>query len=297
MRLFVTGSESFIGSVLMRQCAEAGIETVGVDLAQGEGANRHVADIRSSDIADLIPEGGSVIHLAALSRDSDCRNNALSCFDVNVMGTLSLMEAAAKRNCRQFVFASSEWVYDSFDPNKPKTENEPIDALALGSEYALSKLVSEANLRQRHSHGFCDTTILRFGIIYGPRTENWSAVESLTNAVATQEEVTVGSVRTARAFIHVEDIATGIRAAIGAEGLNTFNLQGKLPIPLDDVIASAARHLDKNPRIVETAPDNPSIRYVSATKAKQSLGWEPAIDIDEGIASILPALGFATEAR
>ncbi len=297
MSLFVTGSESFIGSVLMRQCAEVGIEAVGVDLVQGKGANRHVADIRSSDIADLIPEKGIIIHLAALSRDSDCKNNALVCFDVNVMGTLSLMEAAVKRNCKQFIFASSEWVYNSFDPDKPKMENDPIDALALGSEYALSKLVSEANLRQRYSHGYCDTTILRFGIIYGPRENNWSAVESLTNSVATQEKITVGSLKTARAFIHVEDIAAGIRASIGAEGLNTFNLQGKQPIPLGDVIATAARQLGKNPRVVETAPERPSIRYVSASMAKRVLNWEPVIEIDEGIASILPALGFKAEAR
>jgi len=62
-------------------------------------------------------------------------------------------------------------------------DGEYIDASQLNSEYALSKYVSEQNLRQKFQHGFCPTTILRFGIIYGSRKHNWSAVESLFHAV------------------------------------------------------------------------------------------------------------------
>ena len=126
------------------------------------------------------------------------------------MGTLNLMDAAHSRGVRQFIFASTEWVYDSFSEDEIKTEDSVIDIGKLDSEYALSKLVSEQNLRQRFAYGFCDTTILRFGIIYGPRFKNWSAVESLFHAVGTEQEVRIGSRQTGRCFIHVEDIAAGI---------------------------------------------------------------------------------------
>src|SRR5262245_31359023 len=119
MTIFVTGSESFIGKVLLAQLEHAGVEAVGIDVTAGSGRGRHTADIRSADIADLIPEAATIVHLAALSRDADCKGRDYSCFDVNVMGTLNLMNAAIRRACRQFIFASSEWVYDRFDPDRP----------------------------------------------------------------------------------------------------------------------------------------------------------------------------------
>ena len=178
--------------------------------------------------------------------------------------------------------SSSEWVYDRFDPEAAKTERDPIDALALGSEYALSKLTSEANLRQRHARGFCDTTILRFGIIYGPRRDNWSAVESLTHAVATKDEVTVGALATARAFIHVDDIASGIRAAVGVPGLHTINLQGAKLVSLGDVIEIASRLTGRRPRTIETSAGTPSIRRVSGELARTVLNWQPSISDRRG---------------
>ncbi len=175
MRLFVTGSGSFIGRAFLDLCDARGVAVTGVDLLPSRQADCHVADIQSPDIAALIPEGvDAVVHLAALSRDGDCRDRAQDCFAVNVMGTLNLMAAAQARGARQFIFASSEWVYDRFDLLAEKQEEDPIDVANLHSEYALSKLVSEANLRQKFRHGFCDVAILRRGLIYGPRRENWS---------------------------------------------------------------------------------------------------------------------------
>jgi nucleoside-diphosphate-sugar epimerase len=290
MMLFVTGSEGFIGKTLLGQLQRAGVESIGVDRVAGEGNGRHAADIRSPNIADLIPEAAVVVHLAALSRDGDCRGRAAACFDVNVLGTLNLMDAAARRGCRQFIFASSEWVYDGFDPETARTEDDPIDALGLTSEYALSKLTSEANLRQRCRRGFCDVTILRFGIIYGPRRENWSAVESLTHAVATKDEVKVGSLRTSRAFIHVDDIASAIRAAVGLPGCQTINVQGPRLVSLGEIVRIAARLTGRQPKVIESSPDAASIRRVAGDAARVLLKWAPAIGIEEGVASIAPAL-------
>ncbi|HEB71919.1 MAG TPA: SDR family oxidoreductase [Nitrospirae bacterium] len=295
--VFITGSESFIGKELISQCEANEIKVTGADLVSEETPGRFAVDIRSPGIREVIPESvDAVIHLAALSRDADCRDNAYECFDVNVMGTLNLMDAAVERGAKQFIFASTEWVYDSFVENETKLEGSTINAMKLDSEYALSKLVSEANLRQKYLKGFCDVMILRFGIIYGPRTANWSAVESLTYAVGTKDEVSVGSLGTARAFIHVSDIASGIIKSIGAEGFNTINLQGSRLISLGEVIKTAKRVLGKTPDVAETTPDSPSVRAVSGRKAGSLIDWRPAIDLETGLKSILPALGLqATE--
>lgn len=204
------------------------------------------------------------------------------------MATLNLIDAAEARKAKQFIFASSEWVYGDWkDASLVKDENAPLDAHALVSEYAFSKLVSEVNLKQKYQHGFCPTAILRFGIIYGPREKNWSAVESLFNAVKTQEDVKVGSLKTGRCFIHVEDIVSGIIASLGLDGFNIINLQGERLITLGEIIETSKRILQRNPQVNEKDPDNISLRRVSNAKAKSLLKWGPAIDLDKGLKSLL----------
>ena len=284
--VFLTGTESFVGREFVAHCDDLGYELSGCDAAEPLRAGFKQHDIRANDIADIIPEGvDAIVHLAALSTDASCRNRAYECFDVNVMGTLNLMRAAQQRHAKQFVFASSEWVYDSF-PEEPRTEDSPIDIAKLTSEYALSKIVNEANLRQKFQHGFCDTTILRFGIIYGTRTTNWSAVESIFNTMKHEDEVTVGSLRTGRFFIHVTDIARGIAKAIGLAGFNIVNLQGRELVTLSDLVRTSERVLDKRVKVSESAPDDVSVRRVSTERAKSLLKWQATVELEDGLRAL-----------
>lgn len=287
MKIVVTGSESFIGKELVSQSELQGIKVVGLDSAKSARSDFIQADIRAGEIRALIPESAdAIVHLAALSRDSDCRNNAYKCFDVNVLGTLNLIQAAEARRVKQFIFASSEWVYGSFTGDEEKDEDSPIDASQLTSEYALSKLVSEINLRHKAQHGFCPVTILRFGIVYGPRKTPMSAVESLFHSVQSGNEIEVGSLQTARRFIHVADIASGIIKSIGLPGFNIINLQGDRLVALGDIIEAAARLIGSCPRIVEHNPASKNIRNISNRKARKLLKWQPRIDLDAGLKSL-----------
>ena len=99
MKLFVTGSESFIGRALFARCRTLGLDAVGVDSTAPSSATSSQADIRDSAIADLIPDGATVVHLAAISRDPDCRADPRGAFDINVSGTLNLAAAAKKKEC------------------------------------------------------------------------------------------------------------------------------------------------------------------------------------------------------
>jgi nucleoside-diphosphate-sugar epimerase len=295
VRVFLTGAGSFIGREFLRLCDAGGLTVTGIDLVPVDRNDCHVADIRSPGIADLVPEGvDALVHLAALSRDADCRGKAYECFDINVMGTLNMVEAAAKKDAKQFIYASTEWVYDHFEEGVAKTEDDPIEIANLTSEYALSKLVGEANLRQRFQHGFCAVTILRFGIVYGPRAENWGAVESLLNAVATQDEVTVGALATARHFIHVADIAAAILCAVGLQGFEIINIQGEKLITLAEVITNSKLLLNRDPQVRELNPEKPSIRLVANEKAKIMLDWQPRVDFETGLQTVIDFLGLMT---
>lgn len=288
-KVFVSGCASFIGAEFLRLCAARGIETAGADLNPPAGPLFVKSDVRDPAIADAIPERvDAIVHLAAMSRDPDCRGKARQCFDVNVMGTLNMIEAAERRRARQFVFASSEWVYEAASPSAGEMdEDEPLDPSRCSSEYALSKLVSEANLRQKHRRGFCPVAILRFGITYGPRRDNWSAVESLFFDAATKDVVTVGSARTARRFTHVADIASGILASVGLEGFNVVNIAGDRLVSLGDIVETTGRLTGRRPSLVETAPQTPSVRNVSNARARALLGWRPAVDLERGLRTLM----------
>ncbi len=285
MSVFVTGAESFVGRALAMACDELSIQIEGVDHVKGVLPRWQHADIRDPALADLIPDGSIVVHLAAISRDSDCRLDPKTAFDVNVNGTLNVAEAARKRGCTQIVFASSEWVYGDVSNTGVQAEDAAIDGTRLNSEYAISKLVAE-RLLQLGSY-VPATTILRFGIIYGPRESNFSAVESLLKKVHAGDRVEIGSARTARRFIHVDDIAAGIVASFGRRGCEVFNLCGSDLVTLRDVVEASARVTGMAVELIETASDRPSIRNPVNDRALRELSWRPEIDLEEGLRSVL----------
>jgi nucleoside-diphosphate-sugar epimerase len=256
--------------------------------------NTHCADIRDKSVADLIPEGCTLIHLAAISRDNDCRLNPREAFDVNVGGTLNLVEAARKRRVKQVLFASSEWVYGEVANNEVQHEDSPLDATRLVSEYALTKLAGERPLAGAARRGdVTSITALRFGIVYGPRAANWSAVEMLYDAVANKDQVEVkGSLSTARRFIHVEDICSGILAAAARAlpGFSVFNLSGDRLIALGEIVKESMRITGRSPLVVEGTREAISIRNPDNAKARAELGWAPAIDLKLGLATLQRAV-------
>ena len=286
MRLLITGAASFVGLELIKQCQQTGIEFVGLDATTASPGTIE-ADIRDPHLSNLIPDGiDAVVHLAAISRDLDCRRDPVQCYDVNVAGTVNVFEACRAKGARQFIFASTEWVYDSFDAQVAKLESDTVDSAKLTSDYALSKVAAESALRIRHLQTEMPVTVLRFGIIYGPRQANWSAVEQLLATVAAGEPVKVGSRGTARCFVHVSDIARGILAAVGCKGYEVINIQGDAPVTLGEVVVRSGRLLGQNPVIVETNSGAPSVRNVSNAKARAMLGWHPEVDLFEGLKSV-----------
>jgi UDP-glucose 4-epimerase len=242
------------------------------------------ADIRDPGIADLIPENSIVVHLAAISRDPDCRADPEGAFDVNVNGTLNVAAAARKRGAAQVIFASSEWVYGDVRNDEVQLEDRAIDVTAMKSEYALSKIVAEQLLKLTCSG--TPVTVLRFGIVYGPRPTDWSAVEALFNSVRTKDEITVGAAATARRFIHVDDIASGILASRGRSRFEVFNLSGDRPVTLGEIVETSAKLLGRSVRVIESNPSQPSVRNPDNAKARATLGWAPKFGIEAGLAEL-----------
>jgi UDP-glucose 4-epimerase len=291
MKIAVTGAASFIGSALHTYCETHGIGWTGVDAAPAGPHHTISADISLPGWETALPEGlDALVHLAAISRDADCRRDPARALAVNVGGTWRVVEAARARGIRQIVFASSEWVYGDIDAGV-KTEEAVIDVAAVKSEYPLTKLAGERLLwMAAQTPPALAATVLRFGIVYGPRGSNWSAVESMCDAVAQRDRIEVGSLDTARRFIHVDDIASGIAAALGrAPGFEIFNLTGSRLVTLGDIISESVRLHGRSPAVEERTPGRPSIRDIDNAKARRELGWEPRIGLRQGLEGLAGA--------
>ncbi len=298
MKLIVAGSESFVARELIAQCLGAGIEVFGFDFAKNSDLVYEFkkGDVNDPNVGDIFPQGAdAIVHLAALSRNEDCAGKPYETFHTNVMGTLNLVRAAKASGAKQFIFSSSDWVYEKFAPGEIKNEDSVIDIAGHTSEYALSKLVSEANLRQIYLRdNSLGITVLRFAIIYGPRpVSRGGSVERIMSEAKTKDTITFsGSAKSGRCYMHVSDIAGGIRAAVGRKDFQIINLAGDEFVTLEDIVRITEKLCGKATpaKITEGDPKAIVARNISNKKAKELLGWKPQLDIKAGLATVVPHL-------
>jgi nucleoside-diphosphate-sugar epimerase len=282
----VTGSYGFIGARVVERLAALGISVIEVDAAGGASI-----DIRDEAMSSLIPEGSAVVHLAALSTSGQCADNPGAAVDVNIMGSLNLWKAAVDAGATRFVFASTEWVYGNAGSEQAVTEMADISLNGLTDTYAITKAAAESLLAA--APGEIDLAILRFGIVYGPRSSGWSAAESLLSAVANSDEVRVGSLRTSRRFIHVDDVAAAVVMAALGTGSYTVNIAGSRLVTLGEVIEVAQSITDKRVEVIETSPEGLTVRNPDPSLARDVLGWQPQIEFEQGLHQVAEHLGLA----
>jgi nucleoside-diphosphate-sugar epimerase len=108
------------------------------------------------------------------------------------------------------------------------------------------------------------------------------------SAVKNQPEVTVGSLKNGRRYVHVSDICAGIIKAISLPGFNIVNLSGDRIVTLKEVIETAERIFGKTVKITESNPAQVSVRNPSNRRAKELVGWSPAIGMEDGMRTLLP---------
>jgi UDP-glucose 4-epimerase len=301
-RVLVTGGAGFIGSHLVDALLARGDDVAVVDnlsvgarenLAQHAGAPRfalHVADVLDKrTMHDLVAGRETVFHLA-----TQCVR--LSLFDpetvhrVNTEGTLNLLLAAVAAGVQRFVYVSSSEVFGT-GIRVPMAEDHPFDPTTV---YGASKLAGEHYTTAFHrTHGL-PTVIARPFNTYGPRSHFEGAYGELipkfvVRVLNGRRPIVFGDGEQTRDFTHVSDTVNGIVRAAESTPLvgGSVNIARGEEVTVNAIAALVLRICGREDLRPEHGPERPAdVRrhYGDITRARQLIGFEPAIAIADGIA-------------
>ena len=159
-------------------CSSAGHDVTGIDVLPTRRSGAIQMDLRDPKLVEQIPEGATLIHLAAVSTDSLCKTNPLEAWTSISPARCDSPQAALEANCEQFVFASSEWVYGDVANDEMQRESSPIDVTRITVSLRVQQISGRADACLS---GLPNVTILRFGIIYGPREKTGRRLRACWN--------------------------------------------------------------------------------------------------------------------
>jgi UDP-glucuronate 4-epimerase len=305
MRTLVTGGAGFIGSHLVDRLLADGHEVVVLDafdtfydpalkranLAGALGNPRcrlAELDLRDRDgvgrlVAEVQPE--AIVHLAARAGVRPSIEAPALYAEVNVLGTVHLLEAACRVEPRpKFVYASSSSVYGEREAS-PFRETDPVDGPV--SPYAATKKACELLAHTfHHLHGL-PVTGLRFFTAYGPRNRPDLAIARFADRIEAGLPVPMfGDGSTRRDYTYVTDIVDGVvRAVERCRAHHLYNLGNAHPVALRDMIAALGRALGREP-VIERLPPQPgdvSQTYADIARAGAELGYAPRTPLEEGL--------------
>jgi UDP-glucose 4-epimerase len=276
MKVAVTGGSGFIGSLLVEHLEKAGHEVVSLDVRKPRPSTvqcHHAIDVRNSQaVANAFIGCEAVYHLAGPLAADTLKSPAAS-LDVQVCGTMSVLEAALEARVEKFILASSVYVYQGLSPDMEANEATPLD-MARMNLFAAQKAMAECLVRTyaARSEGRLKCVILRIGSAYGG-AQGSNAVAAFVHAAVRGAPIEVwGSGDRTSQFTFVLDIVEGCAAALRSEG-QVFNLVS----PEETSYAAVAATLGGRfgvPIVHRDAPEPTPFPYISSRRAIRDLGWQ-----------------------
>lgn len=311
----VTGGAGFIGSHLVDKLLAEGWQVTVVDnfdpfydpAVKRRNIAPHLdysnyrlikADIRDLETlhAELSGEYDVIVHLAAKAGVRPSIQDPIGYQTVNVGGTQNLLELAKEWGVKQFVFASSSSVY-GINPNVPWREDDPV--LLPISPYAATKVAGELLghvYSQLHGIRFI---ALRFFTVYGPRQRPDLAIHKFARLMLKREPLPLyGNGSSSRDYTYIDDIITGIRAAMDYSGsqYEIINLGNNKTVSLLEMIRALEKALTVKARLelLPLQPGDVPQTWADVEKAKRLLGFCPNTPLGEGLRRFAEWLDNAT---
>ena len=304
MRILLTGGAGFIGSHLAERLIERGHRVVVLDnfnsFYDPRIKVRNLERIRKKgDFIlfedDLLNRPGlqllfrkqppeAVIHLAARAGVRPSLQEPALYSQVNITGTINLLELVKEYDIQHFIFGSSSSVY-GINSKVPFHEDDPIPQPV--SPYAATKRAGELLSFVYHQNYGIPVTCLRFFTVYGPRQRPEMAIHKFTRRIDDDQEIPIyHEGKSARDYTYIDDVLQGILAVCDRPGgFEIFNLGNARTVALMDVIPLIEKAMGKKARIklMPAQPGDVPITYADISRARKQLAYEPTTTIEEGI--------------
>jgi len=304
--ILVTGGAGFIGSHLCEHLLSGGDEVICLDnfdnfydpnikirnaeeiakkfpdrfeLVTGDIRNHeHLKEIFQKNKIDF------VVHLAARAGVRPSITDPLLYQDVNIRGTIVLLEACKEHGIKNFIFASSSSVYGE-NQRVPFTE-EDLDIQPI-SPYGATKRAGELLCYSYHHLYGMNIACLRIFTAYGPKQRPEMAIHKFTRFIDQGKKIPVfGDGSSRRDYTYIDDLIEGILGVIHHhKGFEIYNLGESQTTSLIELIRLIEEAFGKkaNIEMLEPQPGDVSITYADITKAKQMLEYQPKVKMEEGI--------------
>jgi len=295
MKVLVTGGAGFIGSHLVDRLVQEGHEVVIVDnLSTGKRRNLNRAarfyklDIQSWRLERVFrnERPNIVMHLAAQMDVRKSVEDPIFDAQVNVLGTLNVLQQAIKHGVRKVVFSSSGGAIYGEQEIYPVPESHVTRPL---SPYGISKLCGEQYLSYYQRVSGLQIVSLRYANVYGPRQDpdgEAGVVAIFIQKLLNNEQAVVnGNGRQTRDFIYVEDVVEANLAVMGQETQGTYNVGTGEETSINDLLRILIAHTNSTCKEVHgPAKIGEQVRSViDSNKLHQELSWEPRTELSEGL--------------
>lgn len=304
MKAVVTGAAGFIGSHLTERLLRDGWTVTGVDnfdsFYDPQVKRTNVASclahpnfrLVEADIRDaaameqaVAADTDVLVHLAARAGVRPSIAEPELYMDVNIKGTVTLLEIARRRQLGRFVFASSSSVYGN-NEKVPFSEEDNVDFPI--SPYAATKKAGELICHTYHHLYGMAINCLRFFTVYGPRQRPDLAIHKFARLILAGQPIPIyGDGTMMRDFTYIDDIVNGITAAIDhCTDYQIYNLGESQPISVNDLIAELEKALGQKAlrKFLPPQPGDVERTYADVTKAEVQLGYQPSTSIQTGLA-------------
>jgi UDP-glucose 4-epimerase len=296
----VTGGAGFIGSHLVDRLIGQGWEVRVIDnfstgfranLADAPAATVIAADLREPGMwADACLGADVLFHLAALPSVQRSVEDPLTTHEVNVTGTVHVLDAARRAGVRRVVIASSSSVYGQKGVGARVESATPAPV----SPYGVSKLAAEAyGLAYAATYGM-SVVALRFFNVYGPRQDplsEYSAVipRFVSAILADQSPIVYGDGSQSRDFTHVSDVVAGLCLAADSDAVGCYNIAGGRQTTLLQLLdhISGITGTDISPRFAEPRAGDIRESLADISRARAELGFSPSVAMVDGLRTVI----------
>ncbi len=296
-KVLVTGGAGFVGSFLCDRLIDEGHEVIAIDnFFTGSKENlSQLSDetnfelIRHDIVKPILLEVDWIFNLACPASPIHYQYNPVKTVKTNVMGTLNMLGLAKRVKARILQASTSEVYGDPQVHPQPESYFGNVNPIGLRSCYDEGKRVAETLIMDYHRQSQVDVKIVRIFNTYGPRMhpEDGRVVSNFIVAALTGKPITIhGDGLQSRSFCYVTELVDAMYRMMNTENftgpVNTGNPGEFTMIELAETVLKMTNSSSKLVK-VEARPDDPGRRQPDITLAKEKLGWEPEIKLEEGL--------------